>query len=285
MVAIGSTVTPEHFTALGMRLIRGRGFNGQDVSGSQRVVVVNKVLADTLWPGQDPVGKLLPLDNFRGGPGRPALVIGVTNNVNAWSLQDAQLFPHVFFALPQASTLPQAWVVLRSARGSPSELIGALRDALRGLDAEQPIADVVTLEQVIGRTTAARRFQTTLLLVFALLALGLAIVGIYSLTAYTVSQRTRELGIRLALGALPGRVVTMLLWESLVRVSIGLAIGLAIAPAAGRMLTAMLFGVGTLDMAAYAITMVLFLAVAMLATWIPALRATRIDPVEALRRD
>ena len=177
------------------------------------------------------------------------------------------------------------WVVVRSPSGAPLNLAGAIRDAVRAADPQQPIGDMVTFEQLIGGQTVARRFNTTLLGVFAALALVLALVGIYGLTSYAVAQRSRELGIRLALGATPRDVVRMLVNESLGRVAAGVVVGLAIALAVTRALASMLFGVEPRDMTTFSLAALLFAAVALVATWLPARRATRVDPMIALRAE
>jgi ABC-type antimicrobial peptide transport system permease subunit len=185
----------------------------------------------------------------------------------------------------QEAGQPEMWVVMRSSRGAPLALIGALKDAVKLTDPEQPIGDLVSLEQLIGRQTAARRFNTTLLGIFALLAVGLALVGIYGVTSYAVAQRRRELGIRLALGAGPKDVMRLLLGESLMRVVIGVVLGLAIALVASRALVSMLYGVQRWDPLTFAGTALLLGVVALLATWLPARKAARVDPVVALRTE
>src|SRR5213080_4655469 len=165
----------------------------------------------------------------------------------------------------------------------PLQLVGAIRDAVHQADAEQSIGDVVSLEQLIGRQTAARRFNTTLLTIFALLAVGLALVGIYGVTAYAVTQRTRELGIRMALGARGVDVVRLLMRESLRRVALGVGLGLVAALGVTRALSAMLFEVAPRDAVTFAATALLLVAVALAATWLPARRATKVDPMVALR--
>jgi ABC-type antimicrobial peptide transport system permease subunit len=177
------------------------------------------------------------------------------------------------------------WVVMRSRIGSPLRLAGAIRDAVRLADPQQPIGDLVSLEQLIGRQTAARRFNTTLLGVFAALAVVLALVGIYGVTSYAVAQRYRELGIRMALGAKPQDVVRLLVNESLVRVTAGVVIGLAIALIATRALSTMLFGIAPQDAGTFTAMALLLAAVALLATWLPARRATRVDPMVTLRTE
>ena len=175
------------------------------------------------------------------------------------------------------------WLAVRAGDGAPLKLAAAIRDAVHRADPQQPIGEIVSLEQMIRRQTAARRFNTSLLTLFALLAVGLALVGIYGVTSYAVTQRTREIGIRMALGARPGEVVQLLLGESLRRVMIGVGLGLLGALAATRTLTAMLFEVTPSDATTFAATAVLLVAVALLATWMAARRATEVDPVVALR--
>ncbi|HXL07114.1 MAG TPA: FtsX-like permease family protein, partial [Gemmatimonadales bacterium] len=177
----------------------------------------------------------------------------------------------------------EIWVALRSGNGRPLQLVGAIRDAVHQADPEQSIGDIVSLEQLIGRQTAARRFNTTLLTIFALLAVGLALVGIYGVTAYAVTQRTRELGIRMALGARGVDVVGLLMRESLRRVAVGVGLGLLAALGVTRALSAMLFEVAPRDAVTFAGTALLLIAVALVATWVPARRATKVDPMVALR--
>jgi len=183
---------------------------------------------------------------------------------------------------PQLPGVPEMWVVLK-ARHSPLALVGAVRDAVRQVDPQQPIGDLMSLDQALSRSTAARRLSMTLLTLFAALAVLLALIGIYGITAYTVTQRTRELGLRIAIGARPAEVVGMLLRENLLLVIGGLVLGMAGAALATRALRTMLFGVSTLDAVTFVGAALLLGVVAMLATYVPARRAARIDPMEALR--
>src|SRR5438067_3245871 len=219
-----SVISPDYFTTFRIPMRRGRGFTAQDRAGAPPVAVINRASADQLWPGQDPIGRQLTI----GGPGQPArapTVVGLIDHLRSASL-DATPQPEIYRPAAQQSDLREMWVALRSSNGRPLQLVGAIRDAVHQADAEQSIGDVVSLEQLIGRQTAARRFNTTLLTIFALLAVGLALVGIYGVTAYAVTQRTRELGIRMALGARGGDVVALLMKESLRRVAAGVGLGL-----------------------------------------------------------
>jgi putative ABC transport system permease protein len=178
----------------------------------------------------------------------------------------------------------ERWVILRAA-GNPLQLTTAIRDAVRRLDPSQPIADMVSLDQMVDRSTAARRFNMWLISLFAGLAFGLALIGIYGVTAYTVSQRTRELGIRLALGAARGDVIRLLLGEGLWLAGAGTTIGLGLAIVTTRLLASMLYAVPVTDPFTFAGSGALLIAAALLATWIPARRAAGVDPLIALRAE
>jgi len=282
--AFESVVAPEYFSTMRIPIRHGRGFGPEDRVGAPTVAVVSARFASELWPNQDPIGKQFP---FRGPrePDRPVTVIGVVDDLRSASLEQPNPLPTLYLSSVQEAGQPEMWVVMRSSRGAPLALIGALKDAVKLTDPEQPIGDLVSLEQLIGRQTAARRFNTTLLGIFALLAVGLALVGIYGVTSYAVAQRRRELGIRLALGAGPNDVMRLLLGESLMRVVIGVVLGLAIALVASRALVSMLYGVQRWDPLTFAGTALLLGVVALLATWLPARKATRVDPVEALRTE
>jgi putative ABC transport system permease protein len=283
MIAIASVVSPDYFTTLSIPIRRGRAFTAQDRAGAPLVAMVSERFARTLWPGRDPIGRQFPVGPRAGAP--IFTVIGVVDDLRSNTLDDPGDRPAFYTTALQDRGQKEMWVMLRSRSGAPLKLIGAIRDAVRSVDPEQPIGDVVSLEQVIGRQTAARRFNTTLLGVFAVLALLLSLVGIYGVTSYAVAQRYRELGIRLALGAAPRDVVRLLVNESLVRVGLGLACGLPIALLATRVLAGMLYGVPPRDGSTFAVAAVLFAAVAVLATWLPARRATGVDPMIALRNE
>ncbi len=277
-----NVVGPDYFAAMGIRL-RGRDFTPQDRADAPKVVIMNRRLTDELWPGQDPVGKVFRVRR-PGGGGYDATVIGTIGDIRYASL-DATPMLELYFPQLQAASgpgVPEMWVVLK-AKGSPLALAGAVRDAVRQVDPQQPIGDLVSLDQALSRSTAARRFSMTLLTLFAALAVLLALIGIYGITAYAVTQRTKELGLRMAIGARPAEVVGMLLRENLLLVIGGLVLGMAGAALATRALRTMLFGVSTLDAVTFVGVALVLGGVAMLATYVPARRAARIDPMEALR--
>ncbi len=276
-----SVVGPGYFAAMGISL-RGRDFTPQDRADAPKVVIVNRRLTDELWPGQDPVGKVFPLRHPGGG--FDATIIGTIGDIRYESLDVTPMrelyLPQLQAARPPG--VPEMWVVLK-AKHSPLALVGAVRDAVRQVDPQQPIGDLVSLDEVLSRSTAARRLSMTLLTLFAALAVLLALMGIYGITAYAVTQRTRELGLRMAIGARPAEVVAMLLRENLLLVIGGLVLGMAGAALATRALRTMLFGVSALDAITFIGAALVLGGVAILATYVPARRAARIDPMEALR--
>src|SRR5437660_6082859 len=281
MILRSSDISPDYFTTFRIPIRRGRSFTAEDRAGAPPVAVINRATADQLWPGQDPIGRQLTIGGPRG-PGAPITIVGLIDNLRSASL-DATPQPEIYRPASQQPNLQEMWVALRAANGRPLQLVGAIRDAVHQADAEQSIGDIVSLEQLIGRQTAARRFNTTLLTIFALLAVGLALVGIYGVTAYAVTQRTRELGIRMALGARGVDVVGLLMRESLRRVAVGVGLGLLAALGGTGALSAMLFEVAPRDAVTFAATALLLVAVALVATWVPARRATKVDPMVALR--
>jgi putative ABC transport system permease protein len=276
-----SVVAPGYFAALGIPLRLGRDIATSDRPDAPAVAVINTQLANLLWPGQSPLGKTIPV-GFSGGGARELSVVGVIGDLHYASF-DAPVMPELYLPYTQSPQgNGQMWVALR-ARTSPLQLAGALRDAVRQLDAQQPIGEIASLDQMASRRTATRRFNMTLLTSFAGLALLLALVGIYALTAYAVTQRNREMGLRLAIGARPTEVVSLLLRESLWLVLAGLTAGVAGALAATRVLKSLVFEVSTMDLVTFLGAVIALGVVAMAATYLPARRAARIDPIEALR--
>ena len=286
LAARPSVVGPGYFAAMGIPL-RGRDFTPQDRADAPKVVIMNRRLSDALWPGQDPVGKVFSVRR-PGGAQFDATVIGTIGDIRYASL-DATPMLELYFPQVQAAAgaarrpgVPEMWVVLKAKR-SPLALAGAVRDAVRQLDPQQPIGDLVSLDQALSRSTAPRRLSMTLLTLFASLALVLAVIGIYGITAYAVTQRTRELGLRMAIGARPAEVVALLLKENLRLVLGGIVLGAVGAALATRALRTMVFGVSTLDAVTFVGAALVLGGVAMLATYVPARRAARIDPMVALR--
>ncbi len=288
-VAVGADfVSPGYFRTLGIPLLRGRAFTQADVDTVGGAVVINKAMAERIWPGEDPVGRTIPLGGRPGEAGRDVPIVGIVGNTHTVSLE-RDVGPELYRSdTPAAVHGPdgggEAWLVVR-ARQHPLALVPAIRAAVAQLDPQQPVAEVVGLQQLVVRSTAGQRFSTTLVAAFAALALVLAIVGLYGLTAYAVAQRTRELGIRYALGARKGDVLRMLLGEGLALTGLGIALGLVLSLGVGRLLSGMLFGIGATDPITFAATALLLAAAALLAVWLPARRAAKVEPMVALRAE
>jgi len=271
---------PGYFAAMGMTLVAGRDFGPGDTAGAPAVVIVSRAAAARFWPGADPLGRRVRV-GAESEP--PAEVIGVVGDVKSRMLSEPDQ-PMVYRALAQ--TVPgSAQLVVRTG-GDPLALAGAVRAAVASVDADVPVSDVKSMEQLInGRALILPKLGARLAAVFALLALVLATVGLYGLVAYSVTQRTREMGIRLALGAPRSGVLGLVLRDGLAMTVVGLAVGVPAALTAARVVRGFLFGVGPADPVTVAALLAVIVAVTTVAAVIPAVRAMRVDPVEALRSE
>ena len=280
-------VGPGFFRALHIPLLAGRTFTDQDREDTQPVAVVNAALAKRLWPGQSPVGRTMPmrLPGQRDRGPADIMIVGEIGDVHYASLTDP-VKPEIYLSFAQAGSASEtaAWIVARAGH-DPLGLAAAVRRAVETIDPQQPVATLTTLSGMISEATASRRFNMTLVSLFALLALGLAIVGIYGVTAYTVQQRTQEIGVRVALGAARRNVLRLLLVETAAMAGLGIAVGLVGAWGATRVLGSLLYDVSVTDGPTFLVTTVVLAGAAMLAALVPALRAARIDPVQALRSE
>jgi putative ABC transport system permease protein len=272
------TVAPGYFKAMGVPLLDGRLLEEGDDSSRPLVVLANRTMARRYWPTDRAVGKRIRL----GGTNEWREVVGVVEDVKHWGL-DGEGRPEMYLPLAQRPT-PFMSLVLRS-RIPPSELMGAVRERLRSLDPDLPLSDVRTLETVLAASVAPRRFYSTLLGTFATLALGLAGVGIASVVAFSVAERKREIGIRMAIGAEPGDVLRLVLGQGLRLTLAGVGLGLLAAIGLTRFLRAALYGVTSTDPLTYALVAALLTLVALVAAWVPARNAARFDPLTALRSD
>jgi putative ABC transport system permease protein len=271
-------VSAGYFETLGIRLQRGRLFTDADRSGRPAVVVVNQTFARQYLPGQDPLGRRIKIVDWM-------TIIGIVNDIRRGG-KEADIKPQAFIPALQlesyASSTRLASFGVRTS-GDPRQMVRAIRDQVLAIDKDQPITGVVTLEEVITASVAVRRFQVTLLIAFASVAMLLALVGIFGVLSHSVRQRTVELGIRMALGAPQRSILAMVLKQASLWIAIGLAIGLGAAYALSRSIESLLFGVGARDLRIYALAAVLLAAIAMLAAAIPARRAAKVDPMVALR--
>ncbi len=284
-----SFVLGNYFQAMGIPLLRGRVFTPMDDENGQKAVIISQALADKFFAGRDPIGGRLKLGTA-GGTSPWTTVVGVVGNVKLFGLEDDPL-PHTYMPYLQhtpdelkGGTAQTLIMTVRTA-GEPASAAASLRSTVWSLDRQVPVTDVRTMQQVIGQSTAPRRFNLVLVGSFAVAALLLAAVGLYGVISYSVSQRTHEIGVRMALGARRGDVLRMVLGSGLTLVSIGVAAGLAGALAASRLLTSYLFAVSPSDPATFVGVALVLAAIALLASMAPALRAARVDPMIALREE
>ena len=272
----GIVVTPGYFRAAGITLLHGRDFHAADRAGAPRVAVIDDVFARAAWRGTDPIGQTMRVDRVQ----EPVMVVGIVRQAHLYQMHEPSR-GQVYVPHAQTPALGMT-LVLRSA-GDPAALAPAIRRAVADLDPLQPVAEIKPLPQVVDERLADRRLGMTLLAVFASVAMVLAAVGIYGLMAYAVTQRTSEIGIRLALGAPAGAIRRAVLARSGLLAGCGVLIGGAGAYAASGWLSAQLYGVSATDAATFAAVGIGLLVVALLASYLPARRATRIDPARALR--
>jgi putative ABC transport system permease protein len=270
-------VTTRYFETLGIPVVRGRVFEEQDRAGAREVVVISQTLARRYWPGTDPVGQIM---SFSWGPGDEQEIIGVVGDVRHDGL-DAGVEGMLYRPISQFG-FPGLTLVVRT-EGEPSALIDVVRAQVRSLDPTLPFDAVMTLRDVVHASVSARSTLMALLTAFAAIALLLAAVGVYAITAQSVGQRTREIGVRKALGAQDGDVLRLVIGEEALVLGVGLTLGVAGALAAVPLLTSSLYGIDARDPITLAGATALLAGVGLLAAWLPARRASRLDPVRALR--
>ena len=284
-------VSPDYFGALGMPILQGRDFGAEDVRGRPGTVVIDELAAQKFFPGTNPIGKQVDDPVTIGPPianGIPVTIIGIvphTRNNAPGEKEEARNLPMMYFSASQFANGEQNLVIRVQAGFNPHSLVGPIRDQIAALDSDQAVSDIATLEENIDDSLASQRLTMALLGVFAGLALILASIGLYGVMALIVTQRTREMGIRFALGASRGDVLRLVLGQGAVLVGIGLAAGLLGAFVAGRALRSVLYNVAPLDPAALISALLTLSAVALIACFLPARRASLVDPIEALRME
>jgi putative ABC transport system permease protein len=281
----GSTreVTPGYFRTMRIPLLRGRDFTAADRKGAPKVAVVNQALARLAWPGGEAVGKRLA---YTGEDDQPDWieVVGVVGDVRLGHLEDEEVRPGFYLPMDQSDLIGgdiSTAVVARTA-GDPASLAAAVRRAVATVDPRLPVFELATMEEVRASSAATARFNMLMLTSLGVIGLLLAAVGIYGVIAWFVSQRTQEIGLRMALGATQGKVLAMVTWQAMRPVLVGLGVGVLGALAATRLLGGLLFGVTATDPLTFAGVLAVLAAAALLASWVPARRASRVEPSRAL---
>ncbi|HMU62025.1 MAG TPA: ABC transporter permease [Gemmatimonadales bacterium] len=285
-------VTPDYLRTIGAPLLKGRFFTAQDVEGAPNVAIVDEELVKTYWPDADPIGKRITFNEFTDSTITWITVVGVVGHTMHEGL-DAEKRIQYYLPLAQAGNNFMAYAVRTTA--PPLQAVASVREALKSVDPDVALANIDAMDALVSTSTGPRRFSMVLLTVFSLLAAALAAIGLYGVMAYTVAQRTQELGVRLALGATPGSVQRMVMGQGMRLALVGVGFGLVAAVALTNLLKALdsqaavgatdrlLFNVSAQDPFTFVAIPLLLLGVTLLASWVPARRATALDPVEALR--
>jgi putative ABC transport system permease protein len=274
------TITPGYFRALNIAILRGRDVTEQDREGSPGVAVVNEAYQRRFFPGEDPIGKRLKLGRGPDSDSPYLTIVGVVSDIKHTGL-NKEAAPEFYLSYLQSPEFLMT-VAVKTDR-EPQAILAAIRNEIAAIDRDQPLAKVALLEQLLSDSVAGQRFNTLLLGLFATLALALAVVGVYGVMSYSAAQRTQEIGIRIALGAQRKDIMKLIVGQGLTLTVIGVAIGLIASYGLTRLLEKFLFGISATDTMIFAAVSVLLCAVTLLACFIPARRATRVDPMVALR--
>jgi putative ABC transport system permease protein len=275
------SITPGYFETMGIVLRWGRSFTDQDAENSMRVAVINERFAQQFLPKGDPTGKRFKFGRNPQAPSPWLTIVGVVADVKPWSLTTPPV-PEVFLPFRQEPR-SFSFIVVRTDSPDPTTVGPALRAEARGLDPGQPVTEMRTMQRIIDESMTLPRLMTVLMTIFASIALAMAALGIYGVISYSVAQRTHELGIRMALGAGAPSVIRLVLKQALWMLAIGVGIGVPVAAATTRVLQTYLYGVGPRDPLTFVAIPLALAGVGALASYVPARRATRIDPVVALR--
>jgi putative ABC transport system permease protein len=275
-------ISPQYFSTMGIQLLQGRALAAQDRVDSPAVAVINETMARRFWPGEDPLGKrITPGASNSTNPDDWITIVGVVRDVRQFEL-NAEPRPQMYLSYEQASFFAPRDLVVRT-EGDPLSLADAVRRTVWEVDRDQPVSNIRTMEDIISESVARQRFSMLLLGIFAGVALLLAAVGIYGVMSYSVAQRTREFGVRMALGAQRSDVLKLAVGQGLKLVLAGVVIGVVAALALTRVMSSLLFEVSATDPVTYITISVVLISAGVLASFIPARRATRVDPVIALR--
>jgi putative ABC transport system permease protein len=273
-------VTGSYFNAMGVQLLRGRAFDERiNIQGAPEVVIISDSLARRHWPGEEAIGKRIKYGPT-GGPEQWMTIVGVVADARQRAL-DQESKPGLYVPLRQ-SPIASSSLVVRTT-GTPAGLASAVKEKIWAIDPLLPLGATRTMDQVVSESLWRPRIYSWLFGVFAALALGIAALGVYGVLSQSVAQRTQEIGIRMALGAEPLTVLSIIMRQGLVLTSIGLLIGLAGASVLTRLMVSLLYGVSSADLIAYSAASLILAASAAIAMLAPAYRSTRVDPIKALR--
>jgi len=276
-------VSPDYFRAMGIRLLSGRAFAGRDTAAAPGVVVVSQSVARVLWPGEDPIGKRISMED-NPKPEDWLTVVGVVDDVRQQQLtaKASSAIYQPVLQVDRAFFINHMTYVVRTASHAAA-VAPAIRSVIRAVDPDQPVQSIATMDDVIAGTTAEPRFRTRLIGAFSIIALVLSVIGIYAVLACSIAERTQEIGIRMAIGATGGSIAAMVLRRTLLLTGTGVALGTAGALAVTRVLENFLFEVRPTDPVTFGAVSALLVAVALLAGLLPARRASTVDPLVALR--
>jgi putative ABC transport system permease protein len=275
-------VTPGYLRAMEIPALKGRAITEQDNVDAMKVALINQTMADQLWPNQNPIGKRIRFPDNDQNPLRWRTIVGVVSDVSQYALDQK---PPMQMYMPHEQFPTSFNTIVVKTGSKPEEMFGAVRSAILSVDGEQAVYNVATLEELQSNSIVLRSFFMVLLITFAVLALMLAVVGIYGVMSYAVTQRTQEIGIRMALGAGASDVLKLILRNGLALTAGGVVIGLAGAFVLTRLLAVLLFGVQPTDALTFATVSLTLVIAALVACYLPARRATKVDPLVALRSE
>ncbi|HKP02911.1 MAG TPA: ABC transporter permease [Chthoniobacterales bacterium] len=278
-----AVVTEGYFQTIKTPLLRGRAFEAMDKKGSPPVIIVSQLFVDRYFQGQDPIGKHIRMHTGEKGENEDRMIVGVVPHLKVYGFEETVILPQAYLPAKQISA--NGMVVLLRTTLNPKSLEKPVRDIVASLDASQPAFDFKTMRERVEETWATPRLMSFLLACFAILALTLAIVGLYGVMAYNGLRRMREIGVRLALGAMPSQIRMMMLGQGMRLLIVGLVVGFVGAVAFSRVIRSLLFGVNANDPLIYAVVTFVLIVAAIVACWLPARRASRVNPIVTLRAE
>ncbi|HEU4478772.1 MAG TPA: FtsX-like permease family protein, partial [Pyrinomonadaceae bacterium] len=272
-------ITPDYFRAMRIPLLKGRFFNEQDRANTTYSVIIDESFARRFFPGEEPLGRRIDEDGSRTAHGF-AVIVGVVGGVKH---TDVKGEPRPTMYVPAEQSPWETMTLVVRSSGDPNALTSALRAEVSAVDKDQPLSEIATMEQLFAKAVAPQRFNLMLVGLFATLALTLATVGVYGVIAYSVTQRAQEMGVRLALGASSRDILRLIIGQAMRISLLGVGLGLIAAIGLTRVMTSLLFEVSATDPVVFVGLAILLIAVTLVASYIPARRATKVDPLEALR--